>query len=145
MAGCIVVRMRGLFWLFLSALLVHAADCVSESCPTYYVNLDRSPDRRDRMERLFSTFSHFKRVKGVDGHDRKYVKDTLAPRCSFEELPRSFDEQNLGVKKVRRPSTLLSYYSSRKAPPTGSSFICVHLHFIIRSPSDGYCFGASTA
>jgi GR25 family glycosyltransferase involved in LPS biosynthesis len=84
--------------LLLGAL--HAGcSTVIEDCPTYFVNLDRSPDRRARMERLFATFSELQRVAGVDGHSRAQVDETLAEDCSLDSLPHSFDDANLGVAK----------------------------------------------
>lgn len=59
------------------------------------------------MENLFDTFSNLKRVHGVDGHNKTDVLQTLSMRhCPPEQLPDSFDVDNLGVKKGS--STFLS-------------------------------------
>ena len=91
---------RSRLWLGLVLLLVQQVVSFKETCPTYYVNLDKSPDRRARMEKLFNTFSELKRVPGVDGHSKKDVMQTLNMKhCPPDKLPHSFDDVNLGVKK----------------------------------------------
>ena len=78
----------------------HGAAGFTEECPTYYVNLDKSVDRRTRVERLFGGFTNLKRVAGVDGHSKRAVLDVLSEEhCPPSELPSSFDEANLGVRR----------------------------------------------
>lgn len=91
---------RSRLWSMGILLLAQQVTSFSETCPTYYVNLDHSPDRRERMERFFNTFSELKRVPGVDGHSKTDVLHTLSMKhCPPAQLPRSFDDVNLGVKK----------------------------------------------
>lgn len=98
MEGCI--RWRSRLWTLGILLLAQQVTSFLETCPTYYVNLDHSPDRRERMEKFFNTFSELKRVPGVDGHSRTDVLHTLSMKhCPPAQLPHSFDDVNLGVKK----------------------------------------------
>ena len=70
-----------------------------EQCPTYYVNLDKSKDRRERVEELFAPFKHLHRIPGIDGHSKSSVMDILSSKCPPSMLPNSFDEGNLGVHR----------------------------------------------
>jgi hypothetical protein len=72
---------RGAFRVFLAlvtfSMSLGAAEGFTEHCPTYYVNLRKSTDRRARMERLFDSFTNLHRVPGVDGHNKREVLDVL--------------------------------------------------------------------
>lgn len=88
-------------WLALTLAFaaIHHAAGFTEECPTYYVNLDKSEDRRERVERLFAPFKHLHRVPGIDGHSKSSVMDVLSSKCPPSMLPNSFDEGNLGVHR----------------------------------------------
>jgi GR25 family glycosyltransferase involved in LPS biosynthesis len=82
-------------------VLLQQALSFSDTCPTYYVNLNQSFERRERMERLFAgTFPELTRVPGIDGHNKTDVQHALsAKHCAPEQLPHSFDDVNLAVKR----------------------------------------------
>ena len=94
-------RPRGAFLTFLVLLVgVHRVAGFTEDCPTYYVNLDKSEDRRERVERLFGGFTNLERVAGVDGHNKRAVLNVLSEdHCPPSALPNSFDEGTLGVRR----------------------------------------------
>ena len=120
-------RPRGACMAFLMFLAtVHRVAGHTEECPTYYVNLDKSVDRRARVERLFGAFTNLHRVAGVDGHSKRAVLDVLsAEHCPPSSLPRSFDETNLGVR--RGSSTYLSRLGCALS----------HVQAILRAHDDG--------
>jgi len=88
-------------WLALTLAFaaIHHATGFMEQCPTYYVNLDKSKDRRERVEELFAPFKHLHRIPGIDGHSKSSVMDILSSKCPPSMLPNSFDEGNLGVHR----------------------------------------------
>ena len=121
---------RGAFRVFLAlvafSMSLGAAEGFTEHCPTYYVNLRKSTDRRARMERLFDSFTNLHRVPGVDGHNKREVLDVLSKHCPPSQLPDSFDEGNLGV--TRGSGTYLSRLGCTLS----------HLKAILRAHDDGH-------
>lgn len=112
------------FLVFL--ISVHRVAGFTEECPTYYVNLDKSHDRRARVERLFGDFTNLHRVSGVDGHSKRAVLDVLSSEhCPPSSLPSSFDEANLGVH--RGSGTYLSRLGCALS----------HVNAILRAHDDG--------
>ena len=120
-------RPRGTFLAFLVLLVgVHRVAGFTEDCPTYYVNLDKSEERRARVERLFGGFTNLERVAGVDGHNKRAVLDVLSEdHCPPSALPNSFDEGSLGVG--RGSGTYLSRLGCALS----------HLKAILRAHDDG--------
>ena len=120
-------RPRGAFLTFLVLLVgVHRVAGFTEDCPTYYVNLDKSEDRRERVERLFGGFTNLERVAGVDGHNKRAVLNVLSEdHCPPSALPNSFDEGTLGVR--RGSGTYLSRLGCALS----------HLKAILRAHDDG--------
>ena len=120
-------RPRGAFLAFLVLLVgVHRVAGFTEDCPTYYVNLDKSEERRARVERLFGGFTNLERVAGVDGHNKRAVLDVLSgDHCPPSALPNSFDEGSLGVR--RGSGTYLSRLGCALS----------HLKAILRAHDDG--------
>ena len=62
-----------------------------KKCPKfYYINLDRSPDRKERMEKMFKQYKlDFQRVQAVDGKDFQTWDERLNPYeqgCTLSHL-----------------------------------------------------------
>ena len=120
-------RPRGAFLAFFVLLVdVQRVAGFTEDCPTYYVNLDKSEERRARVERLFGGFTNLERVAGVDGHNKRAVLDVISgDHCPPSALPNSFDEGSLGVR--RGSGTYLSRLGCALS----------HLKAILRAHDDG--------
>lgn len=62
-----------------------------KKCPKfYYINLDRSPDRKERMEKMFTQYKlSFERIQAVDGKELSSWDDRLNPYehgCTLSHL-----------------------------------------------------------
>jgi GR25 family glycosyltransferase involved in LPS biosynthesis len=67
--------------------------------PVFYINMDKSSDRRKRMERNFGKLWNLRRFPGVDGRNETLVKSLVAPEDYEAILPYLVEQRTMVTMK----------------------------------------------